>query len=65
MTSPFTDRGRLVGDAYAGPSKLSARQDLYRFRRSGPDFHDRLVDVVDWADGRPLVRLVNATRIDR
>ena len=23
------------------------------------------VNVVDWADGRPLVRLVNATRIDR
>ena len=46
MRSPFTDRRRLVGDAYAGPSKLSARQDLYRFRREGPDFHDRLVTYI-------------------
>ena len=67
MTSPFTDRRRLVGDAYAGPSKLSARQDLYRFRRSGPDFHDRLVDVVDWIDARTVldVGCGNAIYLDR
>ena len=67
MTSPFTDRRRLVGDAYAGPSKLSARQDLYRFRRSGPDFHDRLVDVIDWSAARTVldVGCGNAIYLDR
>jgi SAM-dependent methyltransferase len=49
VTTPFTDRSRLVNDAYADASKLAARQDIYRFRAPGPDFHDRLLELVDWS----------------
>lgn len=54
-TSVFTDRARLVGDAYADASKLSARQGIYRFRRSEQDAHDRLIDLVDWSGVRTLI----------
>jgi len=53
--SVFTDRAQLVGDAYADPSKLSARQGIYRFRRSERDAHDRLIDLVDWSAVGALV----------
>jgi len=55
VTSPFTDRSRLVSDAYADPSKLSARHGIYRFRRDGADFHDRLLDLVDWSGTDVLI----------
>lgn len=67
MSSPFTDRYRLVSDAYADASKLSARQDLYGFRRPGPGFHDRLIELVDWSEAATVldVGCGNAIYLDK
>jgi SAM-dependent methyltransferase len=67
MTSPFTDRERLVSQAYGDASNLSARQALHAFRRPGPGFHDRLVDLVDWSATATVIDVGcgNAIYLDR
>jgi SAM-dependent methyltransferase len=45
----------LVSDAYVDASKLSVRQAIYRFRASGPDFHDRLLRLIDWSQLRVVL----------
>jgi SAM-dependent methyltransferase len=62
----FTDRRRLVADAYADDKNLAARQRLWSYR-TGPGFHERLIDLVDWSDVATLldVGCGNAIYLDR
>ena len=54
-------------DAYADPSKLSARGGIHAFRRPGPGFHDRMLDLVDWSSAATVldVGCGNAIYLDR
>ena len=63
----FTDARRLQDDAYRDSAKLTDRQSIYRYRPAGPDFHDRVVELVDWSGVRRLadVGCGNSVYIDR